>query len=206
MNVKVLKFQPLPGRPDHNAVVHYELRSGRERAQIKRWWNSGGNHKNYIDCSAVKLTQRDGCEFILVWPHNYDSRLDIEWMAHSGQLKFTMFRAVKHVALLCMDGTVLMHWIFGNRPGQKPKPVIIKDTCANGCSPGSGGGGGNICHDDDDCPPGTTCQGGICVPDDPLHCWTIPELPTIGTEEPKAPRSTSLFKVCVFIPGLPDLP
>ena len=206
MNVKVLKFQPLPGRPDHNAVVNYELRSGRERAQIKRWWNSGGNNKNYIDCSAVKLTQRDGCEFLLVWPHNYDSRLNIEWMAHSGTIKFTMFRAVKHVALLCMDGTVLMHWVFGNRPGQKPKPVILKDTCADGCSPGSGGGGGNICYDDSDCPPGTTCQGGICVPDDPFHCWTIPELPTIDTEEPKAPKSTSLFAVCVFIPGLPDLP
>lgn len=195
-----------PGRPDDNFPIHLALRSGRERVQIKRWWNSGSNHKNYIDCSAAKLEDRiTGCEYLLVWPHNFDSRLDIEWVAKSGFIKFKMFRAVKHVALLCMDGSVLIHWIFGNRPGQKPKPIIISEGCADGCTPGSGGGPGGICRDDTDCPPGFICQNGICMPPDPWHCWTIPELPTIDTDEARAPRSTSLFTKCVDIPKLPDL-
>ena len=222
-----------PGRPDDNAPVYLKLRSGRDRAQIKRWWNEGGNHKNYIDCSAVVLDGVGGCQYTLVWPHNYDSRLNLEWVAHSGTIKFTMFRRVDHVALLCMDGTVLVHWVFGNRPGQKPKPYYINDSCADGCTPGGGGGGG--CSSDADCPPGFICQGGICVPDpnppectidadcppgqicvdgkcvdqgggpDPVKCWTIPELPTIDTNEPKAPKSTSLFNVCTDIPALPAL-
>jgi hypothetical protein len=195
-----------PGRPESNAKVYLRLRSGRDRAQIKRWWNEGGNHKNYIDCSSAVLDGENGCQFALVWPHNYDSRLDMEWLAPSGTIRFTQFRRVDHVALLCMDGTVLMHWVFGNRPGQKPKPYYINDSCADGCTPGGdGGGGGGICHDDTDCPPGYHCQGGICVPDDPNHCWTIPELPTIDTDEPKAPLSTSLFTICTDIPGLPPL-
>jgi hypothetical protein len=196
-----------PGRPDDNAPVYLKLRSGRDRAQIKRWWNSGSNHKNYIDCSAVVLDGLGDCQFTLVWPHNYDSRLEIEWIAHSGTINFKMFRQVKHVALLCMDGTVLMHWEFGNRPGQKAKPYFVNDTCADGCKPDGGPGGGGGCTTDDDCPPGYICQGGVCIPDPNLHlkCWTIPELPTIDTDEPKAPKSTSLFSVCTDIPGLPPL-
>lgn len=199
-----------PGRPDSNAKVYLQLRSGRDRAQIKRWWNSGGNTKSYIDCSAAVLNGVGGCQYTLVWPHNYDSRLDLEWVAHSGTIKFTMFRRVDHVALLCMDGTVLMHWVFGNRPGQKPKPYHINDSCPDGCTPGSGGGGGGSCTTDDDCPPGFICQGGICVPDpnpgpDPVECWNIPKLPTIESSEPVASKSTELFKVCTDIPNLPDL-
>jgi hypothetical protein len=198
-----------PGRPDSNAKVYLRLRSGRDRAQIKRWWNSGGKTKNYIDCSSAVLDGVNGCQFALVWPHNYDSRLDLEWVAHSGTIRFTQFRRVDHVALLCMDGTVLMHWVFGNRPGQHPKPYYINDSCADGCTPGGdGGGGGGICQDDNDCPPGYICQGGICIPDPngpDIKCWTIPELPTIDTDEPKAPLSTSLFSVCTDIPGLPPL-
>lgn len=201
-----------PGRPDDNSVVHLQLRSGRDRAQIKRWWNQGSNHKNYIDCSAVILDGLGGCQFTLVWPHNYDSRLELEWVAQSGTINFTMFRQVKHVALLCMDGTVLMHWVFGNRPGQKAKPHFVNDSCADGCKPdGPGGGGG--CTNDNDCPPGYICQGGICIPDpnpgpdppDTTHCWTIPELPTIDTDEELAERSVCLFGKCVDVPSLPNL-
>ena len=168
-----------PGRPDTNSRVHLALRSGRDRVQIKRWWNSGSRHKNYIDCSAVVLDGTNGCQYTLVWPHNYDTRLDIMWAANSGVLTFKMFRQASHAALLCMDGSVLTHWVFGNRPGQKATAYEINSSCSNGCSPG-GDIGGN-------------------------HCWTIPELPTIDTEEQKATLSTSLFTICTDIPGLPPL-
>jgi hypothetical protein len=210
MTVKVRSNSLQPGRPDSNQEVHLLLRSGRERVQLKRWWNSGGKHKNYIDCSAAEVADTNGCTYLLVWPHNYDTRLDITWAAHSGTITFRMFRRATHVALMCMDGTVIMHWVFGKAPGVKPRPYHINDSCPDGCTPGGDGGGGGGCNTDDDCPPGFICQGGICVPDptpppDTDHCWTIPELPTIDTAEPKAPLSTSLFTICTDIPGLPPL-
>lgn len=198
-----------PGRPDKNSRVRLLLRSGRERAQFKRWWNSGSNHKNYIDCSAAELETEDGCKYLLVWPHNYDSRLDVTWSVKHGTITFTKIRRVKHIALMCLDGTVLTHWVSGNTPGVKPKPYQVNDSCPDGCTPGGGsGGGGDSCNTDDDCPPGFICENGVCVPDPGLptdRCWTIPELPTIDTDEPKAPLSTSLFTVCTDIPNLPDL-
>jgi hypothetical protein len=208
MSLVLLRSNTLhPGRPDSNSVVRLKLRSGRDRAQIKRWWNSGSSHKNYIDCSAAELTS-NGCTFTLVWPHSYDTHLDVEWSLEFGTLVFTKFQRATRAALLCTDGTVLSHWLFGTRPGQKPTQFDLNDSCPDGCTPGGGGGGGG-CNTDGDCPPGFICQGGICVPDpnlpDPTHCWTIPELPTIDTEEPKAPLSTSLFTICTDIPGLPPL-
>lgn len=168
-----------PGRPEHNAKIHLTLRSGRSKAQIKRWWNSGGNHKNYIDCSSVLLEGADGCKYNLVWPHNYDSRLELEWVAHSGTINFKMFRQVQHLALICTDGTVLRHWEFGNRPGQKVKAYFVNDSCPDGCTPGG---------DSDE--PDTT------------HCWSIPELPTIDTDEKVAEKSTRLLDICVDINAL----
>ena len=181
MSVSLKSHTLNPGRPEDNAAVRLQLRSGRDRAQIKRWWNEGCNHKNYIDCSGVVLDGVGGCQYELVWPHSYDSRLDLEWVAHSGTISFKMFHRVDRMALLCMDGTVLTHWVFGKIPGVKPRAYHINDSCPDGCTPGAGGGG------------------------DSDHCWTIPELPTIDTDEKVAEKSTRLFDICVDINALSPL-
>lgn len=171
-----------PGRPEHNTIYHYQLKSGRDRFQIKRWWNEGSKHKNYIDCSGVELKGTDGCVFTLVWPHSYDTHLDVDWVAKFGTLTFTKFHRATRAALLCSDGSVLSHWKFGKIPGQKPMRFDINDSCSDGCTPGGGG-----------------------TPPDSDHCWTIPELPTIDTDQKVADKSTHMFDICVDINALPQL-
>lgn len=173
----------IPGRPDSNASIHFKLRSGRDRAQIKRWWNSGGSHKNYIDCSAaqVSLGEND-CKFWLVWPHNYDTRLDVEWSLKFGTLKFTKFRHATRAALLCEDGSVLSHYVFGKQPGVGVREFKIQDpwVCADNCIPGEDPGGD-------------------------LRCYYIYELPDLDSNQPHAPKSVDIFDVCIDVPSLPVL-
>ena len=172
----------IPGRPTSNASIHFKLRSGRDRTQIKRWWNSGGNNKNYIDCSAAQVTLgEDGCKFWLVWPHNYDTRLDVEWSLKFGTLKFTKFRHATRAALLCEDGTVLSHYVFGKQPSVKPREFKVTNSwiCPDGCTPAEDSGD--------------------------LRCYYIYELPDLGSSDPPAPKSVSLFEVCIDVPGLPLL-
>lgn len=169
-----------PGRPNSNSSIRFKLRSGRDRAQIKRWWNTGGSHKNYIDCSAAELNtgDSDGCKFRLVWPHNYDTRLDVVWSLKFGTLTFTKVKHATRAALLCEDGTVLSHYVFGKVPGVKPREFRITDpwVCPDGCSPGVG-----------------------------LRCYHIYELPNLGSSDEPAPKSVDLFDVCVDVPSLPPL-
>ena len=180
MGVRVFSQRQKPGRPASESLVRFVLRSGRERMQVKCWWNT----KKYIDCSAARLTAADGCTYVLVWPHSYDSRLDVAWSVANGTLEFERFERVTRVALACPDGTVLRHWKFPTVPGQKPTQIDLNDSCPDGCSPGGGK------------PPGG---------DELLFCWTIPKLPTIESSEPVAPKSTELFGVCTDINNLPSL-
>lgn len=170
----------IPGRPDSNASIHFKLRSGRDRAQIKRWWNSGGSHKNYIDCSAAQLSMggKDDCKFWLVWPHNYDTRLDVEWSLKFGTLEFTKFRHATRAALLCEDGSVLSHYVFGKQPGVKPREFKIRDPW--------------VCADD-------------CIPGEGLRCFYIYELPDLDSFGLPAPKSVDIFDECVDVPSLPLL-
>jgi len=168
----------IPGRPTSNASIRFKLRSGRDRAQIKRWWNSGGGNKNYIDCSAASMTGEDGCVFTLVWPHNYDTRLDVEWSLKFGTLKFTKFRHATRAALLCEDGTVLSHYVFGKQPGVGVREFKISDPW--------------ICPDN-------------CIPGEGLRCFYIYELPNLDSSEMPAPKSVDIFDECVDVPALPVL-
>ena len=46
-----------------------------------------------------------------------------------------------------------------------------------------------------------TCPGDDTV----IQCWSIPRLPTLGSTEPKAPKSTEILGVCVDINALSTL-
>ena len=160
---------------DGSAGITQGLAHGLDTLTFRAWFDRNGGNTKYITCSFIKFFINNGVARYLVWPYSPDAMVEAHYDYDKSQIVIDRSKAVKHIAWYCGDRVTLLK----SWETAKVPGVSAKMRIWN-----SG-----------------PCPGDLNI----ARCWSIPELPLLGSSDELAVKSTEMFDKCVDIPALPVL-